>query len=479
MNGRDNARSRVTSPANRWRPVYVHAMIVLPIFAAERLGMSATGLLAFGGMLVLLGYPVILRLEFALAPLVLSPTSYLFAWHWLMLGAAALWKAWGFANGATDVAFASATVSANDLAAGYVVYLLGILVFHSAITLIRPLHQSPRTVSQEVFRWRAFAGLWAAGLAARLVHQWISWLGGLVGILFQASNTALCAIALDQGRIRWKSRGLRLALGMGIGVELLFGLLRNSKGEAMLSLLPLVWMALRSRHRTRNFGVLAGAAAVLYVGIVYPVNTWLRDERPVEARSGELSVGDLLSAREASQETDWYRGADAFFDRIFDPTPVGYIVSEVRRAGHMYGATMGYLAYALIPRVVWPDKPSVPRGRWFDSYVIGAAQSDDRVVSLGQTSAGELYWNFGIPGVVVGMFAMGLLLGLLWRMAGTDPSHDPWRMLLYVNLILAASGSMEAEFGSAFVGLIYRAIVFGLIFRLTATIRRLVAPVMS
>jgi hypothetical protein len=105
---------------------------------------------------------------------------------------------------------------------------------------------------------------------------------------------------------------------------------------------------------------------------------------------------------------------------------------------------MAYTAYAFIPRVIWPDKPAVPRGAWFTAYIGFSPSEEEATTSTGMTATGELYWNFGIPGVLIGMFTIGCLLGGLWRMAGADPRHSLLRMLLYVLVMVNMTNMPEA-----------------------------------
>ncbi len=60
------------------------------------------------------------------------------------------------------------------------------------------------------------------------------------------------------------------------------------------------------------------------------------------------------------------------------------------------------------------------------------------------TATGELYWNYGMPGVFLGMLAIGSLIGLLWRMASADPRGRPMHMLLYVSTMLSMTDMPEA-----------------------------------
>jgi hypothetical protein len=120
------------------------------------------------------------------------------------------------------------------------------------------------------------------------------------------------------------------------------------------------------------------------------------------------------------------------------------MVGEVRESGLLLGETMQYASYAFIPRLIWPDKPSVTRGAWFSTR-LGLFDSEaDATTSIGMTAVGELYWNFGTLGVLVGMLVIGCLQGVLWRMAGADPRGKPIHMLLYVTIMLSMTDMPEA-----------------------------------
>jgi hypothetical protein len=129
---------------------------------------------------------------------------------------------------------------------------------------------------------------------------------------------------------------------------------------------------------------------------------------------------------------------------MFEPISAAYLVQDVALTGLRYGATMRYAAYALIPRLLWPEKPNVSRGAWFTTYLGFSPREEEATTSTGITAAGELYWNFGVPGVMIGMCAIGLLFGQLWRMAGSNPIAHPLHFLLYVQLILGMSDLPEA-----------------------------------
>jgi hypothetical protein len=86
----------------------------------------------------------------------------------------------------------------------------------------------------------------------------------------------------------------------------------------------------------------------------------------------------------------------------------------------------------------------------------------EATTAIGMTAVGELYWNFGILGVLVGMFAIGCFQGILWRMAGADPRGKPIHMLLYVAIVLSMADMPEAV--TVFVSLAVTFLTFKAVF---------------
>ena len=73
-----------------------------------------------------------------------------------------------------------------------------------------------------------------------------------------------------------------------------------------------------------------------------------------------------------------------------------------------YGQTIARWALAPIPRSLWRDKPVIPPGPEIGHEVYGQP-----VAGVPPSLVGELYWNFHLPGVIVGAFAFGMLLRFL------------------------------------------------------------------
>jgi hypothetical protein len=80
------------------------------------------------------------------------------------------------------------------------------------------------------------------------------------------------------------------------------------------------------------------------------------------------------------------------------------------------GSTYSYMAVTLIPRFLWPEKPSMSDANRF--YQIAYGLSDQRGLDYTSISSGclaESYINFGWFGVVGIMFLIGMILGVYER----------------------------------------------------------------
>ncbi len=168
--------------------------------------------------------------------------------------------------------------------------------------------------------------------------------------------------------------------------------------------------------------------------------------------------------------------------RQFEPASMAVIAEEVDLKGFINGETFYQIRYFFIPRLLWPDKPMMVRGAWFTSYLGSSARETDSTVSIAMEAAGELYWNFGYPGVTIGMFVLGAMFGLIWRMTGANPAMQPMHMSLYLFNSLNMMNLPEAA--SRMASCIALFVFFGIVFSLmrprrqssTVVFRRVESP---
>jgi O-antigen polysaccharide polymerase Wzy len=86
------------------------------------------------------------------------------------------------------------------------------------------------------------------------------------------------------------------------------------------------------------------------------------------------------------------------------------------RVPYQYGRLYSYIGVTLIPRFLWPDKPSVnDANHWYQvSYGLTLPRGLSRV-SIAVGTLAESYINFGWLGPVLIMFPLGIFLGSLQR----------------------------------------------------------------
>lgn len=450
----------------RFFPCLLHLPCLLLVATTFVLTDDPVVTLGVGGAVVIPTYLILAAIEAKRAPTLVSPLSFVFLWQSVGLGASALSIGHRVASHELML-LASFEVTPDDLAIGYLLTLLGSFLFHVGMQIVRPLglqgvpEQDVHTLGARQYPWLLFL-VWASGIVARLLGSPSGPLGAAFGILSWGSNAALCAYALSSPQENAKPRLSWVLLGAGVAVEFVFNAATFSKAYIMYSFVPIVWTAVYFRGLRRWLLVCGAVFISFYFVIVAPVVLSARNEGRL--REGETVIGRLLEHYSSKTDIDRESALDHlvwFLERQFDPLAAGFIYREVERYGLRYGETMDYMAYAFIPRFLWPEKPWVTHGAWFSVYLGQGSNEQEATTATAQTAAGELYWNFGVPGVIIGMLVLGTAVGLLWRISGSIPQVDPLRMLLFFSTILVTVDTGEA--GGPLVGIIHKILVLGLL----------------
>ena len=113
----------------------------------------------------------------------------------------------------------------------------------------------------------------------------------------------------------------------------------------------------------------------------------------------------------------------------------------------LYGATLPELAYSFIPRFIWPGKPSVEVGELFNKAFI----SGDSDSYVSPSHLGELYWNFGWPGIVVGMFVIGTILGFVGVRSSLADHKSATRLLVLLATVEGACIGFQGSIAIPYV----------------------------
>ncbi len=197
--------------------------------------------------------------------------------------------------------------------------------------------------------------------------------------------------------------------------------------------------------------------ALLFVFIVFPMyNTF----RQIDRNLGMSRRVDQAFNVTRTLSSEKYMDASvfAFLKRLSIVTSVAAIVSDTGRwVDYRYGETLILAPIGLlVPRFLWPDKPNISIGREFGATfrLTGAM---DRETYISPSMVGELYWNFAVPGVVFGMWLLGMGYRWYYQRYGAGDGFDPIRKSIYYTLLpiaLSFEGNVAYVFAASVKALV-------------------------
>lgn len=468
------AAVRPANPAetSKWgatRCLVYHAALVLVVVGLYFM-LDPSPLLITAGALVGPYFFLMVYVESKKAPLKISPISVYFFWQSFALGVAAIYAGFQISDG-SSLTLSGHMLNPGVVATGYLIGVIGTLFLHAGMQVTRPKPQAVLTPlnSREVLSLMTrFGLLYGMGLCILFLASKLRFMGTLTSSFEFAAHAALVGFVLIP-----KDK-LKLPESSRLGVVLLgtlFLLLASTSAGAklyfMMALVGLLVYVLQNRNFKRHLPLAGVVILLFYLSVVAPTVTKSRELR------ARYQVGLVASQIEGFKEASpLYTGVvdkefyaeqmETLLRRQFEATSIAFIVREVQVRGFLYGENFYQVRYALIPRIFWSEKPWVIRGGWFTSYIGSSPREQDSTYSVGMEAAGELYWNFGILGVTLGMFVIGSMIGGLWRMAGYDPRMEPLRLSLYIYISLGMMNLPEAA--SRMVSCISLFLIYGTIF---------------
>jgi hypothetical protein len=195
---------------------------------------------------------------------------------------------------------------------------------------------------------------------------------------------------------------------------LAFGMLANSKGQIVA---PFLYIGLCVWGASGKFPVkLTLASLLLYVLVAFPF---------VTASRVDFQPGDLQGTRQDFTEAmieylishPWFaysllsdgiqslgRGLLTYFAQIVQQTGTA--------VDFMHGRTLSQAFDLLLPRFLAPEKPDMNIGNW-TAQMYGVIAPSDDATNMSPSYMGEFYMNFGLGGVLAGMFLVGALATLV------------------------------------------------------------------
>lgn len=185
-------------------------------------------------------------------------------------------------------------------------------------------------------------------------------------------------------RVRWYRPATILTITLSSGTLILQG----TRGSYVLYvLIYLMWISV-----SRKPHFMLRLAVILALGILFiSLATFFRYEGDL-VRLGEYFVAGVFSD----------------FDNI---KHLNYLNENIATIGYQYGRTVYDIILFFIPRAIWPAKPV---SHYTSRIIYPELFRDGRTTSFTIGMIGEAFLNFGIIGVLLAHFAVGLLFYKLY-----------------------------------------------------------------
>ena len=206
----------------------------------------------------------------------------------------------------------------------------------------------------------------------------------------------------------------------------------------------------RSIKRPVLLGLLA--VATLYIAVIWQaIKPEYREY--VSQDSGEQAVlvdreAQISKLRELTKDVNadvFERGIEALAERFAYVDMFAYTLGHVPDTRpHTDGQLVAdAFAHVLMPRMFFPDKAIIDDTAFTKEYT-GLAMHSAEATSISIGYVGDAYIDFGVPGMFVWLFALGVLLGLAYRWITTYKVLNPLLRVALVTMLFLAIG----EFGS-------------------------------
>ncbi|SIO55351.1 hypothetical protein SAMN05444166_5083 [Singulisphaera sp. GP187] len=263
-------------------------------------------------------------------------------------------------------------------------------------------------------------------------------------------------ILLKQERPRWTP--FLAMLGVELGTILLLGF----KGMLIYRFiyLGIIYAVIRRRGPYRL--MLTGALVLL---VLFPINLAARraynEGRVQRGDIGSIGRGLIDGMAESFESVSVL---DSFADSGKEIVLVSgnfeqfaMVMQYVDTTGtRWYGIDYLYPIFSVIPRAVWPSKPSPSHGGWVYKEIY--RMPGDSAES--QTVPGDMYLNFGWMGVVFGLF----VFGMLGRIAGAVAIRlTSIRLIPLAPFLIHGFGMPISDLGAHLTNLIRTIVIYSLV----------------
>jgi hypothetical protein len=244
---------------------------------------------------------------------------------------------------------------------------------------------------------------------------------------------------------------LAMVLGMVV-LQLLLGFVIDIKGTAVLGGVLVIMTSVLIDGRLPKTWLFGG---LLFIVLVFPVfqayRTAIHGERGLSRTAVIENFGKVLQLTLAAEDrvNSGKDRALTFWERSSLKATTEIIVEKSGNGvAYQWGHTLSPILTTFVPRVLWSGKQEVETGQMVNKE-FHMTDSDDIFIS--PSHLGELYWNFGWPGAILGMGFIGILVGWVGARFNLAEYRTVTRILVTVVTIKQCIIGFEGAVGPGYV----------------------------
>lgn len=242
-------------------------------------------------------------------------------------------------------------------------------------------------------------------------------LAGIVTLVKLASQAAI-VVLIVLARRKPFSRHLIVLTATGVAATLFMELGGSATGSVMFVLFAVFtgfWVgqrAVSARYLLLALFGLAACAAIRGVMDRWRITVWVDGGGQMPPIERSRLMVSMLSERFRARGT-WGAVEDGWTVISRRSANTDLLIDVMRRTPsdvpYWDGFTYTSLVGAFVPRLLWPGKPQKSLGQDF-GHRYGYIGRNDTETSVNLPVLVEFYINFGVAGIFVGMFVLGILL---------------------------------------------------------------------
>ena len=314
-------------------------------------------------------------------------------------------------------------------------------------------------------------GILPAGAFA-FQHAIMLYLGNIIGLMASLTDVALLLYGVYYYHHRKTGviKG-RMPFYIMLCIQLVAGFLTGYREPLFVSLLALVFV----RHyvwspvklRTVIAGFLGLMLVVTPVSRAYRQLAWVERQAPlkvVENLSSQVAVH--MDKHPAAGRSLWERyGLNSLMNisnRLHGADSVITCLATVPRyMQYQKGETLYLLPVTVfVPRALWPEKPKIGLGTFFKENIWrGPTNQSQSGGQIAITQMGELYINFGLWGILIGMALLGVFHRFAYSYAILGHEQGSYTVLLFYFACVLCFLAIERNFAFSY-GYLLKLFVF-------------------